>query len=748
MKFALPLIDRVRIPKLVLRLRAKIFTIAALTLISMAAIGGIYAYQSMQIANAVASERDATTTLARIVSAASISEALRSDINGLALSPSNSMMERIRSDLDRLSQYVDQHPEEQNLVLALLELPGFVAQITDAIAELGIEPGSGLAAAVESSVEEVQTALEEQVAGNAPFSADALAKLLGLRLTHREFMLTKQMPAVARFHEGVAVYQTAIASVWLPAEKKQAITVSLEAYVTAFRAYVDATRRIRDALSALNSRADAVNILVDSQQAGLEEALVATRSVLATEQQRLSVAFFGAAAVAGLISCALAVLIGRSIEQPITRISSVMRQIADGAHALEVPFLARGDEVGDMARAVDVFRQNGLRIVSMSEEEHRAEGRRRDERAAMMRQLQEAFGEVVESAVNGDFSHRVLADFADGELNKLSSQVNALLETVDRGLAETGEVLGAIAETDLTRRVNGEFRGAFNQLKRDTNTVAQRLAETVTQLRIMSMGIKNATGELMSASLDLSQRTIRQAGAVEETSASMSQLAAAVLEHAGAAESASMKGRSARQRAEEGGDIMRSATSAMERILASSDKIANIVGVIDDIAFQTNLLALNASVEAARAGDAGKGFAVVAVEVRRLAQSAATAAADIKGLIQESSSQVRGGSALVDQASGTIVQLQAEVKESEGLAADIALQSREQSSAIAEALTVVRQLDEMTQQNSALVEQTNAAVEQTRAQAEELDRIVGMFNLPEHVEAAEGRPAIHQRRRA
>lgn len=128
MKFALPLIDRVRIPKLVLRLRAKIFTIAALTLISMAAIGGIYAYQSMQIANAVASERDATTTLARIVSAASISEALRSDINGLALSPSNSMMERIRSDLDRLSQYVDQHPEEQELNGIAVELDATIGQ--------------------------------------------------------------------------------------------------------------------------------------------------------------------------------------------------------------------------------------------------------------------------------------------------------------------------------------------------------------------------------------------------------------------------------------------------------------------------------------------------------------------------------------------------------------------------------------------------------------------------------------------
>jgi methyl-accepting chemotaxis protein len=165
----------------------------------------------------------------------------------------------------------------------------------------------------------------------------------------------------------------------------------------------------------------------------------------------------------------------------------------------------------------------------------------------------------------------------------------------------------------------------------------------------------------------------------------------------------------------------------MERISASSVKISNIIGLIDDIAFQTNLLALNASVEAARAGEAGKGFAVVAVEVRRLAQSAANASAEVKALIQQSSDEVRSGSTLVDQAASRLVQMLELVRESARSMESIARASGEQATAISEINTAVREMDEITQHNAALVEETNAAIEQTEAQANELDRIVATF---------------------
>jgi methyl-accepting chemotaxis protein len=184
---------------------------------------------------------------------------------------------------------------------------------------------------------------------------------------------------------------------------------------------------------------------------------------------------------------------------------------------------------------------------------------------------------------------------------------------------------------------------------------------------------------------------------------------------------------------------MGAANEAMERITQSSGKISNIIGLIDDIAFQTNLLALNASVEAARAGDAGKGFAVVAVEVRRLAQSAASASSEIKGLIEQSVGEVSGGSRLVADAAQKLAAMLLAARSSNELMESIARDSREQASAIEEVTTAVRQMDEMTQHNAALVEEINASIEQTEAQASDLDRVVDIFSLSE---GGQARPAV------
>jgi methyl-accepting chemotaxis protein len=192
--------------------------------------------------------------------------------------------------------------------------------------------------------------------------------------------------------------------------------------------------------------------------------------------------------------------------------------------------------------------------------------------------------------------------------------------------------------------------------------------------------------------------------------------------------------------AQESGGVMNEANNAMERITQSSAKISNIIGMIDDIAFQTNLLALNASVEAARAGDAGKGFAVVAVEVRRLAQSAASASGEVKALVEQSANEVRGGSKLVSDAGARLAEMLEAARQNSALVDAIARASRDQAAAIDEVTVAVRTLDEMTQHNAALVEQTNAAIEQTEAQAQTLDAIVDVFTLEEP-----SQPARHQR---
>ena len=229
-----------------------------------------------------------------------------------------------------------------------------------------------------------------------------------------------------------------------------------------------------------------------------------------------------------------------------------------------------------------------------------------------------------------------MTNLHDPELRHLAQNVNDLVESVDRGLTETGSVLAALARADLSQRMQGDYKGAFAQLKANTNSVAEQLGQIVTQLRGTSGALKTATSEILSGANDLSERTTRQAATIEQTSAAIEQLSRTVVENAGHAEQASQKARAVSTEAEASGAVMVEATAAMDRITASSSKISNIIGLIDDIAFQTNLLALNASVEAARAGDAGKGFAVVAVVVRRLAQSAASASADVKALVEQS----------------------------------------------------------------------------------------------------------------
>jgi methyl-accepting chemotaxis protein len=436
--------------------------------------------------------------------------------------------------------------------------------------------------------------------------------------------------------------------------------------------------------------------------------------------------------VGGLVIIALGLaglLLSRLITKPIPKLAGAMEAIAEGNYDAEVPYINQGNEVGVMARAVEVFRQNGLRVSQMSEAEAARIVADQENRQKMMSELQSAFGEVVDAAVGGDFTRQVMVEFPDPELNVLAAAINNLVSTFNRGVTEIGHVLGAMANTDLTERMEGDYEGAFATLKSDINAVADKLTEVVGQLRHTSGSLKTATGELLSGANDLGERTTRQAATIEETSAAMEQLAGTVLQNAQRAKEASANAAQVTRTAEEGGLVMDAATSAMERITQSSAKISNIIGMIDDIAFQTNLLALNASVEAARAGDAGKGFAVVAVEVRRLAQSAAQASSEVKVLIEQSTGEVKSGSKLVGDAAGKLRSMLEAARGNSGLLESIANDSREQASAIEEVTAAVRTMDEMTQHNAALVEETNTAIEQTEAQATELDRIVDVFRI-------------------
>ena len=304
-----------------------------------------------------------------------------------------------------------------------------------------------------------------------------------------------------------------------------------------------------------------------------------------------------------------------------------------------------------------------------------------------------------------------------------------MVRSILRSLASTVAISNRIAEGDLTTAIqvtSGDEIGQLLQAMRAMNAELTRIVGDVTQA---TGQVNAAAAEIAQGSGDLAQRTEEQASALEETASSMEELTGTVKQSAENAGQANQLASAARHQAEQGGQVVDQAVTAMNAIHQSSKKIADIIGVIDEIAFQTNLLALNAAVEAARAGEQGRGFAVVAGEVRKLAQRSADAAKEIKGLIGDSVAKVEDGGRLVERSGQTLKEIVAAIKKVSDIVAEIAAASREQAGGIEQVNRAILQMDQVTQQNAALVEQTAAASQAMGEQARELQNLMGFFKL-------------------
>jgi len=317
----------------------------------------------------------------------------------------------------------------------------------------------------------------------------------------------------------------------------------------------------------------------------------------------------------------------------------------------------------------------------------------------------------------------------------------SLTRSIISTLAYAGRVANEIAQGKLGHAIKVTRNDELGQLLEAFRSMDERLSAIVGEVRHGSGAVSTAAQQIARGNDDLSQRTQEQASSLEETASSMEEMTSTVKQNAENASHANQLARGAREQAERGGEVASQAVVAMKEINASSRKIAEIVSLIDEIAFQTNLLSLNAAVEAARAGEQGRGFAVVATEVRNLAQRSAGAAKEIKGLINDSAEKVKAGSALVDQSGKALAEIVDSVKKVTDIVAEIAAASQEQSAGIDQVNHAVSQMDEMTQQNAALVEEAAAAARAMQEQAGELARQVGFFRLEGDAVKAAAAPA-------
>lgn len=423
----------------------------------------------------------------------------------------------------------------------------------------------------------------------------------------------------------------------------------------------------------------------------------------------------------------LSIFLSNKLIAPIHMTAETVRRLAANDLSVEVKGTDRNDEFAEISKAIQSLKNGASEAEALRKqfEEQRAENdRRREEQEAA---LERAIGRIVESAAAGDFSKRVDTGALAGVAEKLGSGINRLLTDVQAGLSGVATIMEGMARGDLTTRMDGQYQGAFAQLQDNANRGVEQLATMVRQISEAASNVRDTADEISGSANELSGRTEHQAASLEQTAAAMHEITATVRQNTDNAKLASQLATSSMTTADQGGNVVRSAIQAMQDIEQEARRIAEIVGLIDEIAFQTNLLALNASVEAARAGEAGKGFAVVAQEVRALAQRSANASRDIKQLIETSNSKVRSGATLVQKTGSSLDEIVASVRKVANIVSEISTASQEQSVSLEEVNRAVTDMDSVTQKNSALVEQTNASGQSMASLANNLRNLVQKF---------------------
>ncbi|CDZ28455.1 methyl-accepting chemotaxis protein [Neorhizobium galegae] len=383
----------------------------------------------------------------------------------------------------------------------------------------------------------------------------------------------------------------------------------------------------------------------------------------------------------------------RMLLRPLGVLTGVVHALAQGNDATEIPYVERRNEFGNIARALEVFRE-------AAHEKQRLESRSAEDRAE-----------------------------TEAERRRNDAEKQRVDREIDTAVSELGAALARLAQGDLSSTIETRYSGRLEQLRTDFNGSIVRLRDTLSHIRESTLSIQKSSADLSHSSTELSRRTETQAASLEETAAAVDEITATVRSSAERAREADLAVAVTKKSADSSGTVVSNAVAAMGRIEEASGKIELIIEVIDDIAFQTNLLALNAGIEAARAGEAGKGFAVVAQEVRELAQRSAGAAKEIKDLITQSSQEVSSGAGLVQQAGEVLAAISQQITGVSQHVEMIATASRDQSAALQDINNSVNRMDQMTQQNGAMVGETTEASRRLASEADALLELVEQFRI-------------------
>ncbi len=647
---------------------------------------------------------------------------------------------------------------------------------------IGLTPTTGLYGRLRESVHAIESDLKQYNL------VDLTAQMLMLRRHEKDFMLRRDDSYVKKFKMDSASFKTALEKAPLPTEKIAHLSQLAQAYQADFLALVDAETRIgiKDHPGLRETMRDKGVELEEALTRFYSSANANEASATLRAELIVLVLFIFA------ISVIIVLLLQtrRRIIQPINDIVTDIKQITRSVSLKHHVAYQAQDEIGELATAfnqlmksIDSGLSEANRVVSaiatanfeqrmtgqyvgdldqlklgvnasansvsfmMSELEKVMLGMNQGRFDVQMdRQVPEAFRNLVELALrrahdvlsdvnkamqrmaNGDFDGRVTAT-AEGDLKDLKDNMNKSMDDIGHTIHAISHIVEQQAQGNLTLSLpDDKFKGQLQELKDAINFSSKKVKETVIKVTDASNVVNEAATQVSLGAADLSARVQQQASALEETSATMNEMAAAVQANTSNAQRVADLAHNVQSQANEGAQVMQETISAMQAIKESSSQIADIVTIIDGIAFQTNLLALNAAVEAARAGDHGRGFAVVASEVRALAQKSAEAAKDIKTLIVDSVNRIEVGTTLADKSGDMLSGITESISEVAVMVEQIAGASKEQSIGISQVHQAMTEIDRVTQGNAALVEETNAAAESLRTEAHHLIDSIGFFN--------------------